>query len=160
MRKALVLFHVAGLLFAADPPYFTDAVEGWALPDQVTREKAAFTPGKLANCKLRSSSASYTSWDCQVQSANFQRGLNGKTLSYPLSEVSIMEYQYDPNKPSAISYYFSGPYSETLPDGSSLNTEGSLILERAGANPTKLRGRFNLKVLGTNGELRFLAEIK
>jgi hypothetical protein len=161
MRKALFLFHAAGMLFAADPPYFTDAVQGWAIPDLVTRDKVVLTPGTLTACQLNYSSPSYSSSECQLQGADVKITAAGKTMTYPLTKVFISELQYDPKKPSALSYHLKGPYTETLPDNTVVDTFAVLSLEAGGSNPKKFRGGFSLDIFGTSNDgIPVVAEIK
>ncbi len=158
MRKALVLFHMAGLLVAADPPYFTDVIEGWAFPDLVARDKVVITPGTLVDCKPLHSSPTYSSSECKLQGTDFKITTGGKTLTFPMTKITVSEYQYDPKQPSTLSYYLNGEYRETLPDNSVFESVARLSLERFGSMPGKVRGHFTLQ--GVGNSFPIVADIK
>ncbi len=160
MRRALILFHMAGLLFAVDPPYFVDNIEGWTLPDLSTRGKMQLIPGVLFDCKLQYGSPTYSSSECQLQGTELKIEEGGKTLTYALTTLSVAEIQYDPAKPSSLSYNFSGSYTETLPDGTVFNSTTLLTFERNGAQPNKLSGYFSLGKNSRSSGLAIVAEIK
>lgn len=157
---AVLVLSFAGSLMAVEPPYFTDVINGYYLPDLIARDKAELTPGTLANCKQTSSSPTYNAFECQIQGCGFAiTNAAGKTIAFPFDKLYVTEYQYDPNEPSVLMYQFSGNSLEVMPDGSQWDSPASLYFERHGIQPDRLRGRFQLMGFGQIGGA-FIAQLR
>ncbi len=157
MRKALFLF-LASTTLLADPPYFTDNIEGIYLLDIVNREKVVIVPGTLVGCVQGPGSASWSSWECGLDKAEIQLSVGTKTMVLPVDKLNATEYQSDPSQPSVLSYNFGGTYKETLSNGMEIDSYTSVYFDRKGATPNRIQGRINLSNFSAG--CSFFAEIK
>jgi hypothetical protein len=150
MRKALVLFHLAGVLFAADPVYFTDPVEGTFFQGLNGRGKFTFVPGKLEDCTSKTSSSASMSSECKLKGAEIKVAFNGQNLSYPVQSMHLNEFNFDKKSPF-YSYGFSGAYKETLPNKQVLDTTVDFFFDRSMVHPAVGRGKLDIGGLGVGG---------
>ncbi len=161
MRRTFLLLHLSAVLFANDPPYFESfEVNGFYVAGLSLRLPAKVNPGSLDACKQTFVSAGYATWECGLQNASFELNENGKKLLYPMTKLSVLEYQSDPKSPSMLTYYFSGGHSEKLPDASELTSIASLTLERVISDPNKVAGTFSLGHLNVEGFFQGLLAVK
>ena len=154
MRYAVVLFHLAGGLFAADLPYFTDPVNATYFADLSTRSKASLVPGTLEDCTTKSTKTA-TNWECKLKGAAFKVAFNGADIVYPLDTVRAVEFTFDVKAPSSFTYYFSGPLKERLADGTELATTIRVYFDRYMERPTFAHGKFDVGGFGVGGQLFF-----
>jgi hypothetical protein len=152
MRYAVVLFHFAGILLAADLPYWTDPVDATYFSSLSGRSKASLVPGTLDSCSS-TTRHSVTRWECKLKGASLNISLNGQALSYPFDTLSASEYEFNPKLPHSFTYLFSGPHKEMLLDGSALDTKTSFVFERYMGRPNMARANFDIGALHVGGPL-------
>jgi hypothetical protein len=144
MRKALFLFHCVAVLFAADPPYFLQDIEGYYLPDIVSRHKATLAVGTIDTCKQTYAAPTYAAWECNLINSEIRIDVAGTNVTYVFTILNVSEYQWDPKEPSNVNYAFLGNYQEVLPDGVMIETPVNLTFERNATTANAVRGRLSL----------------
>ncbi len=154
MRYAVVLFHLAGGLFAADLPYFTNPIDATYFADLTTRSKASLVPGTLDGCTSKSTTTA-TNWECKLKGAALKVSFRGTDVVYPLDVVRAVEFTFDVKAPSSFTYYFSGPMKEHLADGTELAATTSVYFDRYMERPDFARGKFDIGGFGVGGQLFF-----
>ncbi len=152
----IVAFHlvVVGVSWGANPPYFADPINGYFISGLADRDNATLKPGTLSDCKETYTSTSYRGWACVTKDADFTVTTAGNTLKFTFETLHVSESTYK----GGVNYWygFGGPYTEKLPDGTTLTARAGLTFDQSFARPTRVQGKMTLGSLASGA---FIAEV-
>lgn len=138
----------------AAPAYFADPINGYFISSLSGRDATTVKPGTITDCKITYQSATYTGWTCVPTGAEMTIAAGGKNMTVTFDKLHVSEFIY--KEGSSMSYLLSGPYTEKLPDGTTLETNVALNFDQGAKKPTHLNGKINM---GSYASGAFVAQI-
>ncbi len=147
-----VLGVLSTALLAMDPPYPTSTMDGYYLRGLEDPYKITFEPGTLESCR-DNPQPTYTFYTCDVKGAELIVDTGTKKQKFIFVSLNAQETAGSASFPANMSYYFSGKFGTTLPDGSTFESDASLSFTRKLTEPDKLTGQVNVYTLGINAGL-------